>query len=98
MKFKSVINRVPVDSMDCPAVTCFKVEISTVTSKIRPVIFTDMAEAMLFVKQSAQKTFGGKEVILAEMWKYESGYWTASAFHYVMYDHGEFNTAEFAWD
>lgn len=91
MKFKSIIEKVPVDSMGVVEIDCYELQARSFNYYTPVVIFTDLREAMLWCKEMAKSKIGDEPVKEVYMNEYEAGYWEACAFTHCMYDRGNFN-------
>lgn len=97
MKFKSIIEEVPVDEMGVVEIDCYKLQARGFIYYSPVVIFTDLREAMLWCKETARSKIGNEDISEIDMVQYEKGYWEATAFEFCMYNKGKFSE-HFIWE
>lgn len=97
MKFKSIIERVPVDSMGNVEKDCYAVWGKSFTYFSPKFTFTNGDEALAYVKMLSKEKIGNEPVKEVYMNEYKAGYCDAFAFTHCMYDRGNFNE-NFIWE
>lgn len=97
MKFKSIIEEVPVDSMGIVKMDCYAVWGRSFTYYSPRFIFTDGNEALEYVKMLSKEKIGDEPVKEVYMTEYQSDYWETCAFPNCMYNRGNFNE-DFIWE
>lgn len=97
MKFKSIIEKVPVNDMGNVEKDCYTVWSKSFTHCSPRFTFTDENEALEYVKILLKEKIGNEPVEEVYMTEYKEGYWEACALEHCMYDHGKFNK-NFVWE
>lgn len=97
MKFKSIIERVPVDSMEIVKTDCYEVWGKSFTYFSPKFTFTNGDEALEYVKILSKEKIGSEPVKEVYMNEYKAGDLEACAFAHCMYDRGNLNE-DFIWE
>lgn len=84
-KYKSIINEVPVDGMECVLKDCWKVNGRTLSYAYDSLLFTDYGEAMDYAQSLMQSTIRGEKTTYANIVEYSKDYWKATAMEVFNY-------------